>query len=81
MSSPEPNAFVAVFEAPEDVEAQIVRARLEVAGFHPVIRNEFSAMTLLGGQSSSMARLIIEVPASEAVDAKNLLESSADTSE
>jgi hypothetical protein len=81
MSDPKQTAFVAVFEAPDDVEAQMIRARLEVAGFHPVIRNEFSAMTLLGGQSSSMARLIVEVPAREAADAKSLLESPPDTAE
>lgn len=81
MKAPRPTAFITVFEAPDDVEAQIIRGRLEVAGFHPVVGNEFSAMTLLGSQSSSMARLIVQVPASEAAAAKEFLQSPAGSAE
>jgi len=81
MKTAKPTTFVTVQEAPTEVEAQMIRGRLEVAGFHPVVRNEFSAMTLMGSRSSAMARLLIQVPAAEADEAKQFLASPDTTTE
>jgi hypothetical protein len=40
--------FVTVFRAFNPAEAQLVRARLEAAGFHPFITNELSALSIEG---------------------------------
>jgi Putative prokaryotic signal transducing protein len=57
-------------------EAELVRARLEAAGFHPVINNENFAGWL--GGTSSAAVLRVEVPEEEAADAKELLDAPAE---
>ena len=53
-------------------EAELVRASLEAAGFHPFIANE-NAAGWIGG-SSTATLLGIQVPESEAADAKEFLE-------
>jgi hypothetical protein len=53
-------------------EAQLTRARLEAAGFHPFIANE-SASGWFGGTSTA-AMLRIEVPEDEAAEAREFLE-------
>jgi hypothetical protein len=57
-------------------EAELIRARLEAAGFHPFIANE-SAAGWFGGTSAA-ARIRVEVPEDEADDARELLESSGE---
>ena len=81
MKTTKPATFVTVLEAPSEVEAQLVRARLDLAGFHAVVRNEFSAVTLLGSQSSGLARLFVQVPAAEAGDAKEFLAAPGESAE
>jgi hypothetical protein len=54
-------------------EAELVRSRLEIAGFHPYIANE-NASAWLGGTMSTATMPRIEVPESEAADAKEFLE-------
>lgn len=53
-------------------EAELIRARLEAAGFHPFIANE-NAAGWIGG-SSTATLLKIQVPESEAADVKEFLE-------
>jgi hypothetical protein len=53
-------------------EAQLTRARLEAAGFHPYIANENAAGWLGGTSTATLLR--IEVPEAEASDAKEFLE-------
>jgi len=81
MNPPRPTAFVTVFKALNDPEAQLVRGQLEVAAFHPVILNEYSAMVLLGGQAGATTGLVVQVPADEAEEAKAFLASPAAAAE
>lgn len=56
--------------------AELVRARLEAAGFHPFIANENTAGWF--GGTSTVAQLRIEVPENEADEAREFLKSSAE---
>jgi hypothetical protein len=53
-------------------EAQMIRSRLEAAGFHPFLANENTAAWLGGVSTATLLR--IEVPESEAADAKEFLD-------
>lgn len=53
-------------------EAQLTRARLEAAGFHPFIAHE-NASDWFGGTSTATI-LRIEVPEDEVADAREFLE-------
>jgi hypothetical protein len=55
-------------------EAQLTRARLEAAGFHPFIANENAALLAGFGTCSTAGMLRIEVPEDEAADAREFLE-------
>jgi len=57
-------------------EAEMVRSRLEAAGFHPFIANE-NAAGWLGGTSTA-AQLRVEVPENEADDAREFLAAPAE---
>jgi len=57
-------------------EAELARARLEAAGFHAFIANEMAAGWL--GGTSTAALLRIEVPETEAADAKEFLAAPAE---
>jgi hypothetical protein len=50
-------------------EAQLVRARLESAGFHPAIANEHSGREMLGG----LGGIVVQVPENEAAEVKEFL--------
>ena len=52
-------------------EAELTRARLEAAGFHPFLANELAAGWLGGTSTATLLR--IEVPADEAADATEFL--------
>ena len=54
-----------------DTEAQLVRSRLEAAGFSPIVLNENSAINLGSFSKSSMIR--VQVPEPEAADAGEFL--------
>ena len=56
--------------------AELLRARLEAAGFHPFIANTGTAGWL--GGTSTIGQLRIEVPESEAEDAREFLATSAE---
>ena len=56
--------------------AELVRSRLEAAGFHPFVANE-NAAGWLGGTSTA-ALLRVEVPEAEAADAREFLASPAE---
>ena len=53
-------------------EAGLICSRLEAAGFHPFMGNE-NASSWLGGTMSTATLLRIEVPESEAADAREFL--------
>ncbi len=62
---------VVVFTTFNQAEAQLVRSRLEAASFHPYVANE-NVSQYLGGFSAATT-LRIEVPESEAAEAKAFL--------
>lgn len=53
-------------------EAELTRARLEAAGFHPFVANELAAGWIGGHSTATLLR--VEVPETEAADAKEFLE-------
>jgi hypothetical protein len=57
-------------------EAELVRARLEAAGFHPFLANEMAAGWLGGTSTATLLR--IEVPEAEAAEAKEFLAAPAE---
>jgi hypothetical protein len=63
---------VVIFTTFNQAEAQLVRSRLAAANFHPFIANENVAQ-FLGGFSAATT-LRVEVPESEAAEAKTFLE-------
>jgi Putative prokaryotic signal transducing protein len=62
---------VVIYKTFNQADGQLVRARLEAAGFHPFLANE-SAAQYLGGFSNATT-LRIEVPEDEADEAKAFL--------
>lgn len=64
-----------VHSAFNPADAQLVRARLEAARFHPVVTHELSALSL-DGYSLAAGGILVQVPESEAEEAKAFLEGS-----
>lgn len=56
-------------------EAQLTRARLDVAGFHPVVTNELSALSL-DGYALAAGGILVQVPQEEAAEATRFLRES-----
>jgi len=61
-------------------DAQLVRARLEAAGFHAVVTNELSALSL-DGYALAAGGILVQVPADEADEARAFLERSTPADE
>ena len=53
-------------------DAQLTRSRLEAAGFHPVVANELSALSM-DGYSLAAGGILVQVPDDEAAEAKEFL--------
>jgi hypothetical protein len=64
--------FATIFTAFSLAETQLVRSRLEAAGFHPFIANE-NVSSWLGGYSSATT-IRLQVPETEAAEAKEFLD-------
>ena len=56
-------------------DAQLVRSRLEVAGFHPEVLHELSALSM-DGYALCAGGIQVQVPEEEAAEAKEFLEHS-----
>jgi hypothetical protein len=67
------NLTVATLLNPAD--AQLVRSRLEAAGFHPEVFHELSALSM-EGYALSAGGIRVQVPEAEVVEARNFLEHS-----
>ena len=65
--------LVVVFTGFNPAETQLVRARLEAAGFHPFIPNENSALGT-EGYSLAVGGIRVQVPEDELADAKEFLD-------
>jgi hypothetical protein len=64
--------LVTVFTTFNLAEAQLACSRLEAAGFHPVVVNEYTA-GVFGGGANAISSVSIQVPEAEATDAKEFL--------
>jgi hypothetical protein len=71
-------SFVTVFTGFNPAEAQLVRARLEAAEFHAEVIHELSALSL-EGYALAAGGIQVQVPANEAADAKEFLNSSIES--
>ena len=69
-----------IFKAFNPAEAQLVRSRLEAAGFHPFVADELSAFSI-DGYSMAVGGIRVQVPESEAAEAKAFLETSTPSAE
>ena len=68
---------VTVYTAREPADAQLVRSRLEAAGFHPFVADENAAF-YTGGDSAATNGIRVQVPDSEAADAREFLAAPAE---
>jgi len=68
--------LVTIFTAFNLAETQLLRSRLEAAGFHPFLANE-NVSSWLGGFSTATT-IRLQVPAVEAADAKEFLNAPAE---
>ncbi len=66
--------FSVIFTALNPAEAQLVRSRLEAAGFHPFVANENSALGT-EGYALAVGGIRVQVPSAEAAEAREFLES------
>lgn len=66
--------LVTVFKAFNPAEAQLARSRLEAAGFHAVVMNELSALSM-EGYALAAGGITVQVPDTEAADAREFLDS------
>jgi hypothetical protein len=66
--------FVTVFSAFVPAEAQLVRSRLDAAGFLVNVANEISALSM-DGYSMAAGGILVQVPEDQAADARALIES------
>ena len=63
---------VTIFNAFNPAEAQLVRSRLEAAGFHPFVADELSALSI-DGYALAAGGIRVQVPENEADDAREFL--------
>jgi len=64
--------LVTVFSSFSPATAQLIRSRLDAARFHAVVTHELSALSL-DGYSMAAGGILVQVPESEAADARELL--------
>jgi hypothetical protein len=69
-----------VFRAFNPAEAQLVRSRLEAAGFHAAVMHELSSLSM-DGYAMAAGGILVQVPDHEAADAKELLAADAASDE
>ncbi len=65
-------SLVTVSRAFNPADAQLVRSRLEAAGFHAFVAHELSALSL-DGYALAAGGILVQVPDEEAADAKEFL--------
>lgn len=70
-------SLVTISTAFNPADAQLARSRLEAAGFHPVVTNELSALSL-DGYALAAGGILVQVPESEAAEAKEFLDSASE---
>jgi hypothetical protein len=73
-------ALVTISRAFNPADAHVVRSRLDAAGFHAVVTNELSSLSL-DGYAMAAGGILVQVPESEAAEAKQFLEQARPTDE
>jgi hypothetical protein len=64
--------LVTIFQAFNPMDAQLVRARLAAAEFHPVVSHELSALST-DGYALGAGGILVQVPADEADEVRAFL--------
>jgi hydrogenase maturation factor len=64
--------FTTVYQAFNPADAQLVRSRLEAAGFHPTVSHELSALSL-DGYAMAAGGILVQVPTEEALEVREFL--------
>jgi len=72
--------MITVFTAFNPADAQLVRSRLDAAQFHPVVKNELSALSM-DGYGITVGGILVQVPDTEAEEARAFLNSSEPAAE
>ena len=72
--------LVTVFTAFNSAEAHLTRSRLDAAGFHPVVKNELSALSM-DGYSLAAGGILVQVPDAEAEEVREFLKASVGPAE
>jgi Putative prokaryotic signal transducing protein len=72
--------FATIFKGFNPAEAQLVRARLEAAGFHATVAHELSALSM-DGYALAAGGIRVQVPEAEAAEAAEFLKSSVESAE
>lgn len=65
-----------VYQAFNPADAQLVRSRLEAAGFHAIVTHEITSLSM-EGYSLAAGGILVQVPEEESVEAKEFLNSDA----
>ena len=63
-----------IFKSFSAAEAQMIKSRLETAGFHPFVTDEIASMSM-EGYSMSTGGIRVQVPENESKPARELVES------
>jgi len=66
-----------IYKALNPADAQLVYSRLEAAGFHPFVADEAAALGM-EGYALAVGGIRVQVPASEADDAREFLAAPAE---
>jgi hypothetical protein len=61
-----------IYRAFNPADAQLVRSRLDAAGFHAFVTNELSALSM-DGYALAAGGILVQVPESEAEEAQRFL--------
>jgi hypothetical protein len=69
--------LITVYQAFNPADAQLVRSRLEAAGFQPIVANELSALSL-DGYAMAAGGILVQVPQSEAEEVRGFLAATFD---
>ncbi len=68
---------VTVYKAFNPADAQLVRSRLEAAGFHPFVADEAAALSM-DGYALAAGGIRVQLPESEFADAREFLDATAE---
>jgi hypothetical protein len=68
---------VTIYRAFNPADAQLVFSRLDAAGFHPFVADEIAALSM-EGYALAAGGIRVQVPESEAAEAKEFLDAPAE---